>query len=130
MGRCCLIITHFPLHTSASQVMFLMPDFSLHYVATFGSDQRFTVGNAGDSVVRHREMDIVDKLIILLNSLPWRTRILLPILEQQSKRSRRRRTSLRRMGTSTADLSSLKKRSLKTGRSCWSFCVRKTSLKC
>jgi len=40
-----------PVVTSPDgEVMFLMPDFSLHYVATFGSDQRFTVGNAGDSV--------------------------------------------------------------------------------
>jgi len=41
-----------PVVTSPDgEVMFLMPDFSLHYVATFASDQRFTsIGNAGDSV--------------------------------------------------------------------------------
>lgn len=40
-----------PVMTSPDgEVMFLMPDFSLQYVATFGGDQRFAVGNAGDCV--------------------------------------------------------------------------------
>jgi len=38
-----------PVVTSPDgEMIFLMPDFSLQYVATFGADQRFALGNAGD----------------------------------------------------------------------------------
>jgi len=38
-----------PVVTSPDgEMIFLMPDFSLQYVATFAGDQRFALGNAGD----------------------------------------------------------------------------------
>ena len=32
----------------------MLPDFNLHYVATFGSEQCFVASNSGDSLVIHR----------------------------------------------------------------------------
>ena len=56
---------------SVSKMVFLMPDFSLQYVATFGADQRFALGNAGDCLVRNCEIwcNVVD---YPFHSLPWR----------------------------------------------------------